>query len=354
MREVVRSFHNKDLGNGRQTSFWFDNWLDRGVLVNVLGERGMVDMGINRSATVEEALQSVRRRRRHKASLLNDIEADLILVKEKLRSEVSDTNIWRRKSGFKPKFSTYETWSLLRSPGVVCDWSSGIWFTNVTPKFAFVTWLAVRDRLSTMDRIVKWDPGAVEMCVLCKNASETRSHLFFECSYSAQVWEYLMKGVLCNDYTSAWSELLILINDERMENKKKFCLIYALQATVHALWRERNRIKHEENPMPIEILMKLLEKGNGSDTCVYGEWVVKGSLREFVVNNRKGGRMFLVSDGCTHGELLEMALEDYGLDKKIEKMVLTYSLLDVILQQMAPDTPHMHVTNDRQVRNLIE
>ncbi|KAF3607474.1 hypothetical protein DY000_02049954 [Brassica cretica] len=35
---------------------------------------------------------------------------------------------------------------------------------------------------------------------------------------------------------------------------------------------------------------------NGSDTCVYGEWVVKGSLREFVVNNRKGGRMFLVSE----------------------------------------------------------
>ncbi|KAL0755516.1 hypothetical protein Bca101_093184 [Brassica carinata] len=43
-------------------------------------------------------------------------------------------------------------------------------------------------------------------------------------------------------------------------NKKKFCLRYALQATVHALWRERNRIKHEENPMPIEIPIKLLEK----------------------------------------------------------------------------------------------
>ncbi|CAN6983752.1 unnamed protein product, partial [Brassica oleracea var. botrytis] len=87
---------------------------------------------------------------------------------------------------------------------------------------------------------------------------------------------------------------------------------------------------------------------------VYGEWVVKGSLWEFVVNNRKGGRMFLVPDGCTHGELHEMALEDYGLDKKIEKVELTYSLPDVILQQMAPDTPLMHVTSDRQVRNLIE
>ncbi|KAF3578976.1 hypothetical protein DY000_02032044 [Brassica cretica] len=76
--------------------------------------------------------------------------------------------------------------------------------------------------------------------------------------------------------------------------------------------------------------------------AVYGEWVAKGSLWEFVVNNRKGGRMFLVPDGCTHGELHEMA-------QKIEKVELTCSLPDVILQQMAPDTPPMHVTNDRQV-----
>ncbi|KAG5410980.1 hypothetical protein IGI04_007299, partial [Brassica rapa subsp. trilocularis] len=87
---------------------------------------------------------------------------------------------------------------------------------------------------------------------------------------------------------------------------------------------------------------------------VYGEWVVKGFLWDFVVNNRKGGRMFLVPDGCTHGELHEMALKDYGMDKKIEKVALTYSLPDVILQQMTPDTPPMRVTNDKQVRNLIE
>ncbi|XP_013624976.1 PREDICTED: uncharacterized protein LOC106331202 [Brassica oleracea var. oleracea] len=112
-----------------------------------------------------------------------------------------------------------------------------------------------------MDRIAKWNPGAEEICVLCKNASETRSHLFFECSYSTRVWEHLMKGVLLNDYTSVWSDILMLIKDERMENKKKFCLSYVLQAAVHALWRERNKIKHEEKPMPIEIVMKLLDKG---------------------------------------------------------------------------------------------
>ncbi|XP_056850717.1 uncharacterized protein LOC130500040 [Raphanus sativus] len=87
---------------------------------------------------------------------------------------------------------------------------------------------------------------------------------------------------------------------------------------------------------------------------VYGEWVVKGSLWEFVVDKWKKGRMFFVHDGCTYGELLEMAQEDYDLNKKTEKVELTYSLPDVLLEQMGPDTPPMHVTSDRQVRNLIE
>lgn len=56
-------------------------------------------------------------------------------------------------------------------------------------------------------------------------------------------------------------------------------------------------------------------------------WVTKYSKR---MKNRKGWRMFLVHDGCTHGKLLEMTQEDYDLDNKIEKMVLTYSLPNII------------------------
>ena len=56
LREVAKSFYRKELGNGRHTSFWYDCWLDRGVLVDLLGARGIIDMGVNRGATVEEAV----------------------------------------------------------------------------------------------------------------------------------------------------------------------------------------------------------------------------------------------------------------------------------------------------------
>lgn len=64
-------------------------------------------------------------------------------------------------------------------------WACGIWFSNATPKYAYMSWLAMLDRLSTTDRVVKWSKGVDDTCVLCKNAMESRNHLFFECSYSS-------------------------------------------------------------------------------------------------------------------------------------------------------------------------
>lgn len=52
-------------------------------------------------------------------------------------------------------------------------------FSQANPKFAFMAWLALRDRLSTMDRVSNWSQGVDTTCVLCKNAVETKKHLFF-------------------------------------------------------------------------------------------------------------------------------------------------------------------------------
>ncbi|CAA7026500.1 unnamed protein product [Microthlaspi erraticum] len=88
---------------------------------------------------------------------------------------------------------------------------------------------------------------------------------------------------------------------------------------------------------------------------VYGEWVRKDNLSwHFEVDYRKGGRMFSLRDGCTHDELIQMALDDYSVMKIGHRLELSYPLPQAFTQQMHIDSPSTFVTNDRQVQSLIE
>ncbi|XP_022549833.1 uncharacterized protein LOC111201789 [Brassica napus] len=93
---------------------------------NERGDRGIIDMGIKREATVEKAVFSARRRRRHRTLELNEIEEELLAVKEKMRSNAEDVALWKRKSDFKPTFSTQETWMLIRDTKSTCNWAKGL------------------------------------------------------------------------------------------------------------------------------------------------------------------------------------------------------------------------------------
>ncbi|KAG5375390.1 hypothetical protein IGI04_039986 [Brassica rapa subsp. trilocularis] len=87
-------------------------------------------------------------------------------------------------------------------------------------------------------------------------------------------------------------------------------------------------------------------------SVTYGEWLLKDCCWDFVVHNVKGAKMFFFSECSTHAELLAMVQEDYNLDMSTKYVEITYSLPVEML--LAPGTPPIHVTSDRQVRNLLE
>ena len=46
-----------------------------------------------------------------------------------------------------------------------------------------------------------------------------------------------------------------------MEKKRLFCVRYSFLVAIYVIWRERNKIKHGEKPMTIEMTKKLVDKG---------------------------------------------------------------------------------------------
>lgn len=258
-REVAKKFCNVEVGNGELASFWFDSWSTLGRLVEVAGERGVIDMGISRNMSVADAWRT-HRRRRHRNAGLNSIE-EVLYSQWQNRKEQSDKMLWRGKNDrFTGKFSTKFTWHHIRTIFPTVAWHKGIWFTHATPKYSFCVWLAAHNRLATGDRMMKWNRGVTGVCSLCKSCTESRDHLFFSCSFTSEIWAALARGLFKRQYTTNWHQLLSLVSDHRSDKVESFLMRYTLQVTVYAIWRERNGRRHDEAPTSAATLIQRIDK----------------------------------------------------------------------------------------------
>ena len=140
------------------------------------------------------------------------------------------------------------------------SWSKAVWFKHATPKYSFHIWTAMRDRLSTCDRMLRWNASINSTCVLCQQEVETRNHLFFSCSYSTRIWQKMMRGLLQSRYTEDWEAIIAILLDGRQDNVRLFLLRYAFQAAAHTIWWERNHRRHGEKHLPYALLIKTVDK----------------------------------------------------------------------------------------------
>ena len=114
-RETARNLCKVDVNNGVNMSFWFDNWSDKGRLINLTGSRGVIDLGISRHMTLAEGW-SQGRRRRHRAEILNEFEEILLQKHQHRNTSKEDVVLWRGEADVsKASFSTRDTWNHIRT-----------------------------------------------------------------------------------------------------------------------------------------------------------------------------------------------------------------------------------------------
>lgn len=126
LRPLALQLARVELNNGSTTSFWYDKWSQLGVLINLTGERGCIDLGILINATVERAVQSYRRCR-HRVSVLLQIEQEIMRLRDQGLSPEDDICLWKRENDyFWPGFITSQTLNLTRSHSPKVPWLKAI------------------------------------------------------------------------------------------------------------------------------------------------------------------------------------------------------------------------------------
>lgn len=121
-------------------------------------------------------------------------------------------------------------------------WNSAIWFSHGIPRCGFITWLAVKDRLSTGTRMRIW--GRNQPCVLCGERDESRDHLFFACPFTFTVWSDIAGSLLQGHLDPDWNTTLESLITGTANRNRDILLRLCFQTSIYLLWRERNSRIH--------------------------------------------------------------------------------------------------------------
>jgi len=94
--------------------------------------------------------------------------------------------------------------------------------------------------------MLQWNRGVSSYCAFCTNTIESPNHLFFSCDSISVIWTAVAKKLWKSSFTTRWPQILDHISDKSFNRVEGFLIRYVFQVTVHTIWRERNRRRHEE------------------------------------------------------------------------------------------------------------
>lgn len=238
-----------EVGSSITASFWHDNWTSLGPLIDLTGPGGPGATGIHVDTVVAEALRegewwSGRNRSRNRLiTMIHDSLPDAAAISA---SEVDDTYLWKPGNrGASSSFSTADTWEALHPQEEPVFWHRQVWFQGRILKHAFITWVLAQNRLGTKDRLRAWGLQVPTNCILCNTTDETRQHLFFDCSYSSEVWTFF-----CNRFGVSppimFEDGLRWLRNPATDDFVKLIVKLVYQAAVYNIWKERNAQIHNQ------------------------------------------------------------------------------------------------------------
>ncbi|XP_074318628.1 uncharacterized protein LOC141655447 [Silene latifolia] len=133
------------------------------------------------------------------------------------------------------RFDTNAAYDLVRSRREPVPWHSFVHGKGCHPKYSFTGLMVMTDSLPTVAKLITRGLFLVNRCVLCECSMEDLHHVFFNCSYSRQIWAAVAQWVHLPLIFSLDTIVQAFISEFRT-GKQKACLM----ASFHFIWRERN------------------------------------------------------------------------------------------------------------------
>nr|XP_043639204.1 uncharacterized protein LOC122610272 [Erigeron canadensis] len=162
-----------------------------------------------------------------------------------LSNVIPDALYWKGSDGTLQVFSVETVWNDIRPRIVEVDWFHVVWYPQCIPKHAFHLWLVMKKKLKTQDLLRLWDVpnglAAPLVCTLCELQADSHDHLFFQSTYSMQVWIGVCARATIHVPWVDWNDIVAsIIPTAIKKSAENFVKKLVLASTSYYIWQERN------------------------------------------------------------------------------------------------------------------
>ncbi|KAJ0909470.1 putative RNA-directed DNA polymerase [Helianthus annuus] len=243
LRLTIRNHVWTVVGNGADTSAWFDKWDDVCPIHLIVTPRLIANAGFNMKTKVADVC--CQEGWRWPSDWIDRFPVLANLSQISLVATKRDNLVWKNRSGMQVDFSTSAVWDDIRNGQDLVPWNNAIWFPQAIPRHAFIMWLIVNKKLKTQDVMSRWNSSGnanynLLCCSLCISGPDSHEHLFFECSFGLQIWNgvKVLAGMeeVCNKWDSIYEYLV------RFGSSKSARIVIGklvVGATAYFVWQER-------------------------------------------------------------------------------------------------------------------
>ncbi|KAM6574657.1 hypothetical protein CsatA_022984 [Cannabis sativa] len=244
----------KRIGDGRNTSIWFDPWVPGGCLqpaprLDATCGISMVSNFIHNNewdhALVRKWFNEDDSKRILNISLPNNQSKDSWLWLPEPNGNFSIKSAYRLSLNINISRPDYAKWRTL-------------WGARIHNRLKMLWWKILSNSLLTRARLSMVFNMDSILCPLCNLGDENSIHLLWSCAFARAIWFGCLWQVRTDSLTtSSWDEWLAWFSDENNRpNRMHFHLFLGGAAAIFAeIWRIRNKFTHDhiQDPIPVAI-----------------------------------------------------------------------------------------------------
>ncbi|GKB12041.1 RNA-directed DNA polymerase, eukaryota, reverse transcriptase zinc-binding domain protein [Tanacetum coccineum] len=256
LRGMMGKHMRYKIGNGITVNVWHDKWFSDEYIFKTISKKEIFYAGFSDNATVADLLDE--NGWKWPPNWVNKYMF-LFNVPTPNLSNRPDMPVWVSSDGKEGAFSTNRMWKDVRGTDSKVCWYDLVWNSHCISRHTFVLWMAIKNKLSTQDKLARWYPNNTYCCSLCKKGVDSHDHLFFNYDYSKSFWAKVMGKAKMRMTTNNWNDTVMEMS--KWKNKRSVWGIIknlCVAAAVYYIWQERNKRIFGSSVRSVDDLFKVM------------------------------------------------------------------------------------------------